>query len=555
MIPGRVAHEGAAALVADHGQRQVGPTTARQLERLEQQHAALGLEQVLGDEEKRRFAVGLRPVVRLDGAHARADRGDAVGRQAVARDQVVADVAAEREDVGKPVQRFALGLLERRQRPFAVSPGMDMVGLRQRPAVVAVEIVLDAARAVGRRQIEGAGMEDVSRAEAARGVGDLRGEPASRPQPAQDLLAAERTAESRQHVAGRDAPFGEAAHARADGFDGDAQPLERVGEVGRRTGPRTQVARIAEDAGDGHAIEAQRVTDVDFGGNVHRGHEASPVVGAASDQPVTCPIARVRRHRLITQHAGARSPILAHRETRPHATNQSTQETMPTFPSAPVTGRSTRALRQLASDGAELLFFCPDVTDASTLKRVQQFMDFGYRVTVFGFRRERYNTAYRPPWPNVPLGFTSDARYWHRVRALLCAIPVVFAHRAALSRAAVFYARNIDQLLLALLARLITFSRAPVAYEVLDIPPILMRRGPVPALLRAIERLCLRRTACWFCPRRVSIATTTKPSRNIAATGSCSRTSCIPRSHRLPRRRRSGARPRAAVPGWSAISA
>jgi len=146
-------------------------------------------------------------------------------------------------------------------------------------------------------------------------------------------------------------------------------------------------------------------------------------------------------------------------------------------------------------DGGELLFFCPDVTDASTLKRVQQFMDFGYRVTVFSFRRERYNTAYRPPWPNVPLGITSDARYWHRVRALLCAIPVVFAHRAALSRAAVFYARNIDQLLLALLARLITFSRAPVAYEVLDIPPILMRRGPVPALLRAIERLCLRRTS------------------------------------------------------------
>src|SRR3979411_3538296 len=106
------------------------------------------------------------------------------------------------------------------------------------------------------------------------------------------------------------------------------------------------------------------------------------------------------------------------------------------------------------ANGAELLFFCPDVTDASTLKRVQQFMDFGYRVTVFVFRRERYNTAYRPPWPNVPLGFTSDARYWHRVRALLGAIPVVFAHRDALSRAGVFYARNIDQLLLALLARL-----------------------------------------------------------------------------------------------------
>ncbi len=150
------------------------------------------------------------------------------------------------------------------------------------------------------------------------------------------------------------------------------------------------------------------------------------------------------------------------------------------------------ALTSPARSDGELLFFCPDVTDASTLKRVQQFIDHGYRVTVFSFRRSRYNTAYQPPWPNVPLGFTADARYLHRLRALLCAIPVLFAHRAALGRAAVLYARNIDQLFLALLARLIAFSRAPVAYEVLDIPSILMQRGLMPALLRTIERLCLK---------------------------------------------------------------
>ena len=64
-----------------------------------------------------------------------------------------------------------------------------------------------------------------------------------------------------------------------------------------------------------------------------------------------------------------------------------------------------------------------------------------------------------------------------------------------MARASIFYARNIDQLLLALLGRLIAFSRAPIAYEVLDIPPILMRRGLVPTFLRAIERLCLRRVS------------------------------------------------------------
>src|SRR5258708_5432176 len=158
-------------------------------------------------------------------------------------------------------------------------------------------------------------------------------------------------------------------------------------------------------------------------------------------------------------------------------------------------GRVDGADTSPCADGTELLFFCPDVTDASTLKRVQQFMDFGYRVTVFGFRRFRYNTAYQPPWPNVALGFTTDARYWQRVRALIRAIPALFANRGAVARARVFYARNIDQLLLTLLARFITFSRAPVAYEVLDIPPILMQRGPLSTLLRAIERWCLRRIA------------------------------------------------------------
>jgi succinoglycan biosynthesis protein ExoL len=144
---------------------------------------------------------------------------------------------------------------------------------------------------------------------------------------------------------------------------------------------------------------------------------------------------------------------------------------------------------------SELLFFCPDVTDASTSKRVQQFIDFGYNVTVFSFRRERYNTTYQPPWPNIPLGFTSDGRYWQRARALLYAIPTVFAHRKMLSQASVFYARNIEQLLLALFARFITFSRAPVVYEVLDISSILMRRGMITTLLRVIERLCLRQTS------------------------------------------------------------
>src|SRR5437763_11453038 len=127
--------------------------------------------------------------------------------------------------------------------------------------------------------------------------------------------------------------------------------------------------------------------------------------------------------------------------------------------------------------GRHLFFFCPDVTDASTLKRAQQFIDHGYGVTVFGFRRERYNMGYEPAWPHVPLGLTADGKYWHRIRALLGALPIIFAHRFLVNSAAVFYALNIDQLLLALRARLLVLSEIAVAYEVLPIPPLLIRRG------------------------------------------------------------------------------
>jgi succinoglycan biosynthesis protein ExoL len=143
--------------------------------------------------------------------------------------------------------------------------------------------------------------------------------------------------------------------------------------------------------------------------------------------------------------------------------------------------------------GKQLFYFGSEVGDASTLKRIQQFIDHGFDVTVFGFHRTRYNTAYEPAWPYVPLGLTVDGRYWHRLRALLGALPAILAHRRRLKNASVFYARNLDQLVLALFARLVAFCRAPVVYEVLDIPPFLTRRGSGSVLLRWIERLCLRR--------------------------------------------------------------
>lgn len=138
------------------------------------------------------------------------------------------------------------------------------------------------------------------------------------------------------------------------------------------------------------------------------------------------------------------------------------------------------------------VFFAPDISDVSTAKRAEAFLAHGYQLLVFGFRRNNYNRDFEPPWPYTPLGHTQDRRYGRRIAALLGAVPRVIARHRALRRAAFFYARNIDQLLLALLARLVGRRPARVVYEVLDVQPAFVGEGWRSRLLRRVERAALR---------------------------------------------------------------
>lgn len=140
-----------------------------------------------------------------------------------------------------------------------------------------------------------------------------------------------------------------------------------------------------------------------------------------------------------------------------------------------------------------VVFFSPDITDVTIIKRAKTFLDYGCRLTMFSFRRQRYNRGYQPDWPCVMLGQTEDGRYGQRLLALLKAVPRIARHRHLLKQAELFYARNIDQLFLALVARWLTGRRVRIVYEVLDIQPILAGRRWASRLLRGIERFGLRR--------------------------------------------------------------
>jgi succinoglycan biosynthesis protein ExoL len=144
-------------------------------------------------------------------------------------------------------------------------------------------------------------------------------------------------------------------------------------------------------------------------------------------------------------------------------------------------------------NGRNVILFQPDLSETTTIARAQELVDGGFHPTVFGFRRARYNRDYVAPWPQVELGRTQDAQYWRRLRALIGALPTLARNRTLLGSGVLFLARNLDQLLLALLARALFNRRAILVYEVVDIQPALTQPGMPCAAMRLIERLCLAR--------------------------------------------------------------
>lgn len=148
-----------------------------------------------------------------------------------------------------------------------------------------------------------------------------------------------------------------------------------------------------------------------------------------------------------------------------------------------------RAERNVAE--RRVVFFSPDVTDVSTIKRADEFIDRGFVLTVLGFRRSRYNRDYQPRWRYFELGRTADGNYLKRLVLLLFSFVVIFRARGHLRNADWLYARNLDQLLLALLSRALFRSRARLIYEILDVQPAFVRPGLRGRFLRLIERTCL----------------------------------------------------------------
>ncbi len=150
------------------------------------------------------------------------------------------------------------------------------------------------------------------------------------------------------------------------------------------------------------------------------------------------------------------------------------------------------------TDGAPLkpvkpvvAFFGHDSNEPTIIKRMTAFATAGARVVAFTFTRERLGVEPAPTFENVHLGFTQDRKYVRRLPALIWGVLVALANARTLRRADVIYARNIDMALVAVFAKLLSGSRATLAYEVLDIQRIFLGDRPINKTARLVERLIL----------------------------------------------------------------
>jgi succinoglycan biosynthesis protein ExoL len=138
-----------------------------------------------------------------------------------------------------------------------------------------------------------------------------------------------------------------------------------------------------------------------------------------------------------------------------------------------------------------IAFFGQDAADAAVRRRVQGFLDDGLEVNGFMMRRR---DDISPGWDNIDLGRTFDGNYIQRVRSIFSGARRAAAERAKLAAADVIYARNLDMLATAFLAKRYANLKTPVIYESLDVHRLLTRKDLIGLVFRRIEGALLSRS-------------------------------------------------------------
>lgn len=155
----------------------------------------------------------------------------------------------------------------------------------------------------------------------------------------------------------------------------------------------------------------------------------------------------------------------------------------------PAAASSTAAVAMPDMRRALVAYFGPDLDDSVVRRRVAQWRHAGFMVLPLAFSRNA--TPRHAPEEFINLGRVMPLSRARRVVPLLLAAFRLLTQRKALAGVDLFIARNLDIALLALFARWVAGSTAPLIYEVLDINVSCTEAGWRGALVRRIEKRVL----------------------------------------------------------------
>lgn len=142
-------------------------------------------------------------------------------------------------------------------------------------------------------------------------------------------------------------------------------------------------------------------------------------------------------------------------------------------------------------NSTKIAYFAPDLADPAVHRRVAQWRHAGHQVLAFAFARNGAKAS--PPPGYVSLGQLAHQSRLTRLVALGLALPRLLRWQRALAETRLFIARNMDNAALALFARWMAGSSAPLIYEVLDINASCTGPSRAARLLRRLEKWLLGR--------------------------------------------------------------
>jgi succinoglycan biosynthesis protein ExoL len=131
-------------------------------------------------------------------------------------------------------------------------------------------------------------------------------------------------------------------------------------------------------------------------------------------------------------------------------------------------------------------YFVHDLNDPAVHRRVRMLQAGGATVAVLGFCRGAPPPLVAGVAP-VTIGSTENARLGQRAVAVLAGLRALPRWRRTLADADAIVARQLETLVLAVIARRVLAPGAPVIFECLDIHRLMHAPGPLGRLLRALE--------------------------------------------------------------------